>query len=138
MYADIILISKEVCQLKTEYSSQEEQYVSTGQRTPGGSNIKSVASGTKPAPQWCPKGLTHTQKRRVQRLRTLEIKEEIAEKKHDKWFNQDKPMIPTKTWKEKRIAAKENKNTDDTIIAENSKSDKDVPTDMDVNVRIAC
>jgi len=67
----------------------------------------------------------------------LEIKEEIAEKKHDKWFNQDKPMIPTKTWKEKRIAAEENKNTDDTIIAENSENDKDVPTDMDVNMVFA-
>lgn len=34
-----------------------------------GSRMRSVASGTKPKPQWCPAGLTHTQKRRVQRLR---------------------------------------------------------------------
>ncbi|CAD6251010.1 unnamed protein product [Miscanthus lutarioriparius] len=34
----------------------------------GGSRIRSVASGTKPKPQWYPAGLTHTQKQRVQRL----------------------------------------------------------------------
>lgn len=39
---------------------------------------KSVLPDTKPIPQshWCPFGLTHTHKRRVQRLRTLEIEEE--------------------------------------------------------------
>ena len=67
----------------------------------------------------------------------LTEKEEIAEKKHDEWFNQDKPMIPTRTWKEKCIAAEESKNTDDTIIVENSENDKDVPTDMDVNMVFA-
>jgi len=34
----------------------------------GGRRINSVASGTKPKPQWYPAGLTHTQKQRVQRL----------------------------------------------------------------------
>ena len=46
-------------------------------------------------------------------------------------------MIPTKIWKEKHITAEENKNMDDTIIAENSENDKDVPTDMDVNMVFA-
>ncbi|XP_044392142.1 uncharacterized protein [Triticum aestivum] len=73
----------------------------------------------------------------AQRLRTLEIKEKIAEKKRDRWFNQDKPMMSTKTWKEKRIVAEENKNTDDIIIAENSENNKDAPTDMDVNMVFA-
>jgi hypothetical protein len=66
-------------------------------RNSGGNKIKSVAPRTKPEPQWCPTGLTHTQKRRVQRLRVLEIREELAEKKWPgEWFNQDKPMMPTK------------------------------------------
>ena len=43
-----------------------------------GNRIKSVAPGTKPKPQWCPAGLTHTQKQRVQWLWALEIKEEQA------------------------------------------------------------
>jgi hypothetical protein len=79
------------------------------------SRIMSVAPGTKPGPQWCPAGLTHTQKWRVQRLRTLEIKQEITEKKRDEQFNRDKPMVPTQIWREKRIAAEENKTTDETL-----------------------
>jgi hypothetical protein len=35
-------------------------------RNLGGSRIKSAALRTKPRPQWCPKGLTHTKKWRVQ------------------------------------------------------------------------
>jgi hypothetical protein len=69
-----------------------------------GGNGKSVAHGTKPGPQWCPTGLTHTQKRRIQRLRALLIREEIAEKKCDEWFNRDRSMVPPKvTQKAKRI-----------------------------------
>ena len=70
-------------------------------RNSGGSRIRSVAPGTKPKLRWCPTGLIHTQKRRVQRLRALEIREELAKKKRGKWFNQDKPMVPSNmTWKE--------------------------------------
>jgi hypothetical protein len=43
-------------------------------RNLGGNGIKSVAPRTKPRPQWCSTVLTHTQKRRVQRLRASEIK----------------------------------------------------------------
>ena len=35
-------------------------------RNSGGSRIRSVALGTKPKLRWCPTGLMHTQKRRVQ------------------------------------------------------------------------
>jgi hypothetical protein len=68
----------------------------------------SVAPGTKPAPQWCPTGLTHAQKRRVQGLRALELKEQSS-KKRGEWFNRDrKPMMhPKKIWKKKCIATKE-------------------------------
>ena len=76
----------------------------------GGTKIRSVAPGTKPRPQWCPRGLTHTQKQRVQRLRASEIREKIAEKKCDQCYGQDRPMVPTKIWKEKRIVAEKNRN----------------------------
>jgi hypothetical protein len=56
---------------------------------------KAVAPETKPGSQWCPMGLTRTQKRHVQRLRALEIGEELAEKWRDKWFSENTPMIPT-------------------------------------------
>ena len=39
----------------------------------GGSRIGSVASGTKPKPQWCPAGLTHTQKRQVWRPKEVKM-----------------------------------------------------------------
>ena len=66
-------------------------------RDSGGNRIKSVAPGTKPEPWWCPAGLTHTQKQRVQRLRAVEIKNKMAEKKRDELFSRDRPMVPTKT-----------------------------------------
>jgi hypothetical protein len=65
-------------------------------RNSGGSRIKSVEPGTKPRPQWCPVGLTHTQKRRVQRLRVSEIREELAKKRRDEWFSEIRPMMHTK------------------------------------------
>jgi hypothetical protein len=45
----------------------------------------------------------------------LEIREEIAEKKRDEQFNRDKPMVPTQIWREKRIAAEENKTANETL-----------------------
>jgi hypothetical protein len=90
-------------------------------RCSGGSIIKSVAPGTKPGPQWCPTGLTPTQKRRVQRLRVLEIKGKIAEKKHDKWFNQDGPVVPLKMiWRKRRVMIEENINLNYKVAGGNS------------------
>ena len=107
-----------------------------------GRRIKSVAPGTMSGPRWCPAGLTHTQKRRVQRLRALEIREEIAEKKRDGYFNRETWMVTTKNWKEKRIMAEDieaenvtaDDPTDDMINDENSETSKDVATDMDVDM----
>jgi hypothetical protein len=100
----------------------------------GGCRIRSVMPGTKPDPQWCPAGLTHTQKRRVQRLRALIIQEEIDEKRCDEWLNKDRPMVPPKmTWKEKHIMAEENRNESDPIADKISENTRDAPTDMDVD-----
>ena len=44
-------------------------------------------------PRWCPSGLTHTQKRKLQRLRNKEKKEREAEKLRDEHFNRYRPMI---------------------------------------------
>jgi hypothetical protein len=85
-------------------------------RNSGGNIIKSIAPEIKPRPQWCPKGLTHTQKRRVQRLRALEIKEAITLKKCDELFRRVRPMVPPNmTWREKRITTEENINADDMV-----------------------
>ena len=62
-----------------------------------------IAPGTTPKPRWCPAGLTHTQRRRLQRLRTLKLREEQAEKERDEFFNTMRPMQPArKEWRVKR------------------------------------
>jgi hypothetical protein len=43
-------------------------------RNLGGNKIKSATPGTKPGPQWCPTGITPTQKRRLQRLQASKIR----------------------------------------------------------------
>jgi hypothetical protein len=79
-------------------------------RNLGDSRIKSVGPRTKPRPQWCPTGLTHTQKRRVQRLRASEIKEYITLKKRGELFRRDTPMVPPNmTWRKKLITTEESK-----------------------------
>ena len=53
-------------------------------------------------PRWCPKGLTHTQKRKLQRLCNKEKREQEAEKARDEYFNKYRPMIPQgKVWQVK-------------------------------------
>ena len=53
-------------------------------------------------PRWCPPGLTHTQKRRLQRMRRQEQKEQEAERLRDEQFNKYMPIIPQdKVWRVK-------------------------------------
>ena len=50
-------------------------------------------------PRWCPPGLTHTQKRRLQRLHRQEQKEKVVEKLRDEQFDKYRPRIPQgKVW----------------------------------------
>jgi hypothetical protein len=56
----------------------------------------SVTPGTDRFPQWCPSGLNHTQKRRVQRLRTMGILEGKKEEERDRRFNQTRHMVSPK------------------------------------------
>jgi hypothetical protein len=53
-------------------------------------------------PRWCPLGLTHTQRRKLQRLRLQEKKEKELEEQRDKIFNSYRPMVPQgKEWRAK-------------------------------------
>jgi hypothetical protein len=45
-------------------------------------------------PRWCPPGLTHTQRRKLQRLRLQEKKEKGLKEQRDKIFNSYRPMVP--------------------------------------------
>jgi hypothetical protein len=53
-------------------------------------------------PRWCPPGLTHTQRQKLQRLRLCEKREKELENKRNKDFNSYRPMVPQgKEWRVK-------------------------------------
>jgi hypothetical protein len=53
-------------------------------------------------PRWCPPGLTHTQRQKLQQLRLREKREKELEKKRDEDFNSYRPMVPQgKEWRVK-------------------------------------
>ena len=53
-------------------------------------------------PRWCPSGLTHTQKRKLQHLRCQEKKGHEVEKLKAGQFNKCRPIIPqSKVWRVK-------------------------------------
>ena len=63
------------------------------------SNLKDQDKEKYFQPRRCPPGLTHTQKRRLQRLRRQEQKEKEEEKLRDELFDKYIPMIPQgKVW----------------------------------------
>jgi hypothetical protein len=65
------------------------------------------------APQWCPRGISKTQRRRLQKMHQKEITEKREEEDWDKWFNHPRPMTIVKyTWREKRLAREENSEED--------------------------
>jgi hypothetical protein len=65
------------------------------------------ASGSKSCPEcflprWCVPVLTHTQRRKLRRLRLHEKREKELEKKRDEDFNSYRPMVPQgKEWRVK-------------------------------------
>ena len=68
------------------------------------SNLKDQDKEKYFQPRWCPPGLTHTQKRRLQRLRRQEQKEKEAEKLRDEIFDECRPRFPQgKMWRVKAV-----------------------------------
>jgi hypothetical protein len=60
------------------------------------------------APRWCPRGITKTQKRRLQKMHQRELAEKKEEEERDYWFNRLQPMTRLKqTWREKWLAKEE-------------------------------
>jgi hypothetical protein len=48
---------------------------------------KGAAPGKRPAPWWCPRGITKTQKHRLQKMRQRELAKKKEEEEWDYWFN---------------------------------------------------
>jgi hypothetical protein len=52
--------------------------------------------------RWCPSGLTHSQKRKLQRLRAKELSAKEADEVRDEFFNEIRLMVPQKKeWRAK-------------------------------------
>jgi hypothetical protein len=57
---------------------------------------KGAASSKRPAPRWCPRGITKTQKHRLQKMCQRELAEIKEEEERDYWFNCLWPMTKLK------------------------------------------
>jgi hypothetical protein len=70
---------------------------------------KGVAPSKRPAPWWCPSGITKTQKHRLQKMHQRELAEKKEEEERYYWFNHLWPRNkPKQTWREKWLAREEN------------------------------
>jgi hypothetical protein len=68
----------------------------------------SVAPRKRPAPRWCPSGITEIQQRRLQKMRQRELDVKKVEEERDYWFHRLWPMTkPKQMWREKRLANEE-------------------------------
>jgi hypothetical protein len=97
---------------------------------------KSSAPGITLAPRWCPPGLTHSQRRRIQWMRAQKLKEDAAEKERDEHFNSIHPMWRVK---EKIDTPAPTTSDDDVDLLDNDEASliKDGSpslTDMDINM----
>jgi hypothetical protein len=69
---------------------------------------KCVAPSKTPSPWWCPRGITKTQKCRLQKMRQRELAKKKEEKERGYWFNRLRPMTkPKQMWRKKRLAKEE-------------------------------
>jgi hypothetical protein len=77
---------------------------------------KSAASSRRLAPRWCLRGITKTQKHRLQKLRRKELAEK-KEEDRDYWFNHSRSMTKLKlTWQEKWLAKEEDDSSGATVV----------------------
>jgi hypothetical protein len=83
---------------------------------------KGAAPSKRPAPQWCPRGITKTQKCRLQKMRQKELAEKKEEEEWDYWVNHLRPMMKLKqTWRGKWLAKEEGCSSGDSSSEEASK-----------------
>jgi hypothetical protein len=72
---------------------------------------KGAASCKRLAPRWCPRGITKTQRCRLQWMHQRELAKKREEEQRDLWFNRIRLMTKVKqTWHEKWLAREENGN----------------------------
>jgi hypothetical protein len=75
----------------------------------GGDEEKGAAPSKRPAPRWCPRGITKTQKCRLQKMHQRDLAEKKEKEVRDYWFNRLWAQTkPKQTWQEKWLAKEEN------------------------------
>jgi hypothetical protein len=63
---------------------------------------KGASPSKRPAPWWCPRGITKTQRHMMQKMHQTELAEKTEEEQRDLWFHWIRPMTKVKqTWHEK-------------------------------------
>jgi hypothetical protein len=83
---------------------------------------KDVTLSRRLTPRWYLRGITKTQKHRLQKMHQREVAEKKEEEERDYWFNRLRPMTrPDQTWQEKRLAKEEGGSSDDNSSKESSK-----------------
>jgi hypothetical protein len=91
-----------------ENSARTGSRVTQGSRGRKPEEGKDATSSRRPAPWWCSRAITKTQKSQLQKLRQKELAEKKEEEDRDYWFNRSRPMTkPKLTWQEKRLAKEE-------------------------------
>ena len=81
-----------------------QKFVLANDHEASSSNLKDQDKEKYFQPRWCPPGLTHTQKRRLQCLRRQEQREKEAEKLRDEIFHECRPRFPqSKVWRVKIV-----------------------------------
>jgi hypothetical protein len=78
-----------------ENSANMENWVMQDSRGRKPKEGKGATPSKRPAPRWCPRGITKTQKCRLQNMRQRELAEK-KEEERDYWFNRLRPMTKPK------------------------------------------
>jgi hypothetical protein len=86
---------------------------------------KGAAPSKRLAPRWCPRGITKTQKYRLQKMRQRELAKKKEEEERNYWLNRLWPMTPMtklkQMWRAKLLAKEEGSSSGDSSMEEASK-----------------
>jgi hypothetical protein len=80
---------------------------------------KGATPSKRPAPRWCPRGMTKTQKHRLQKMCQRELAKKKEEEEREYWFNRLRPMtLPKQMWQEKWLTKEEGCSNSDNSVEE--------------------
>jgi hypothetical protein len=83
-------------------------------------------------PRWCPGGLTHTRKRKLQRMCAREKKDQESEWQRDEFINKLQPMVP-RHGRRAKVVSEALKETRVEALEERGATDAEVPVEVEEN-----